>query len=165
MLSKLRIALGMLLVAACFNASAAVVDISIASTEYGSAYGSLTAGQPSTILVELEEDTTATTWYFSFNPDNADAAGSVVPVVATVFTATIFDALNNLVATVGPTSDSPASTVLRGLIAGTYSVVLNSTENGGYTATVSAVPVPAAALLFGSALLGFAGFSARRKVS
>lgn len=27
------------------------------------------------------------------------------------------------------------------------------------------VPVPAAALLFGSALLGFAGFSARRKIS
>jgi len=30
---------------------------------------------------------------------------------------------------------------------------------------LSPVPVPAAALLFGSALLGFAGFSARRKVS
>lgn len=30
---------------------------------------------------------------------------------------------------------------------------------------LSPVPVPAAALLFGSALLGFAGFSARRKIS
>ncbi|TCK07530.1 VPLPA-CTERM sorting domain-containing protein [Marinobacterium mangrovicola] len=30
---------------------------------------------------------------------------------------------------------------------------------------VSAVPIPAAALLFGTALIGFAGFQARRKVS
>ena len=40
--------------------------------------------------------------------------------------------------------------------------IVTSTLN---VSKLSPVPVPAAALLFGSALLGFAGFSARRKIS
>ena len=51
-----------------------------------------------------------------------------------------------------------------GLVQGTYSLVVSGATNQ-LVGNVSAVPVPAAALLFGSALLGFAGFSARRKVS
>ncbi|MET0053042.1 MAG: VPLPA-CTERM sorting domain-containing protein [Candidatus Thiodiazotropha sp.] len=35
---------------------------------------------------------------------------------------------------------------------------------GAYDVTVSAVPLPAAAWLFGSALLGFVTYSARRSV-
>ena len=48
---------------------------------------------------------------------------------------------------------------------GVYSMIINgvSTGNAAYELTVSAVPIPAAALLFGSAFLGFVGFSARRK--
>lgn len=51
------------------------------------------------------------------------------------------------------------------LEAGTYNlniVSLLPAINAG-TITISAVPIPAAAILFGTALAGFAGFSARRK--
>lgn len=41
---------------------------------------------------------------------------------------------------------------------------LDGTKISDYNLTMSAVPVPAAAWLFGSALLGFVSFSRRRKV-
>ncbi|MEW8337308.1 MAG: hypothetical protein AB2558_00835 [Candidatus Thiodiazotropha sp.] len=57
---------------------------------------------------------------------------------------------------------------LGNLVADTYTLTFNGTSNGFagavYDVTVSAVPVPAAVWLFGSALVGFATFSARRSV-
>ncbi|MES9939147.1 MAG: VPLPA-CTERM sorting domain-containing protein [Candidatus Thiodiazotropha sp. 6PLUC1] len=41
---------------------------------------------------------------------------------------------------------------------------IDTTLNSDYDLTMSAVPLPAAAWLFGSALLGFVSFSRRRKV-
>lgn len=51
------------------------------------------------------------------------------------------------------------------LEAGNYNLDLFSLLNvqGSGTIQISAVPIPAAAILFGTALAGFAGFSARRK--
>jgi len=49
---------------------------------------------------------------------------------------------------------------------GVYELVVNLNPiNGSYSGSVAAVPIPAAAILFGSALLGFAGFATRRRVS
>ena len=51
------------------------------------------------------------------------------------------------------------------LSAGTYGLEVFSVFDayGRGNITISAVPIPAAAILFGTALVGFAGFSARRK--
>ncbi len=50
-------------------------------------------------------------------------------------------------------------------VVGVVNVVDNAHLSRLTVSKLSPVPVPAAALLFGSALLGFAGFSARRKIS
>ena len=57
-----------------------------------------------------------------------------------------------------------ASVVSGSLAAGSYllDVSLNGPKSG-YAGTVSAVPVPAAALLFGSGLVGLAGFGRRKE--
>jgi hypothetical protein len=61
-----------------------------------------------------------------------------------------------------------ASFVLPGLSAGTYTLQFTGDADGvfggAYDVTVSAVPLPTAAWLFGSALLGFVTYSARRNV-
>ncbi len=61
-----------------------------------------------------------------------------------------------------------ANFVLSGLSAGTYTLQFTGNADGvfggAYDVTVSAVPLPAAAWLFGSALLGFVTYSARRNV-
>ncbi|MET0028743.1 MAG: hypothetical protein ABW101_14035, partial [Candidatus Thiodiazotropha sp.] len=61
-----------------------------------------------------------------------------------------------------------ANFVLSGLSAGTYTLQFvgnaDGAMGGAYDVTVSAVPLPAAAWLFGSALLGFVTYSARRSV-
>ncbi|WP_432472301.1 hypothetical protein [Amphritea sp. HPY] len=165
MLSKVKMMLGMLLVMASFGANAAAVDVSVGVGEIGRSFGALPVGDTD-IFVQLEDNTTTSMWAFTFTPDVEDSEENpfFYPVPAT-FSASIFDSLNQLVGTVAPTSDSPVSLVLRNLVADTYRVVMNTDVDGGYTFAVSTVPVPAAALLFGSALLGFAGFSARRKVS
>lgn len=163
MFTKVKMMFGMMLLALSFSASASVADISIGGGEVGSTTGSLVVGNTS-VLVELQDDATTTFWSFAFNPDDADVLASNVLTTPVTFTGSVFDG-STLLGTFGPTSTSPVNAVLKNLLAGTYTVVLNSDMVGGYTVAVSAVPVPAAALLFGSALLGFAGFSARRKVS
>lgn len=50
-------------------------------------------------------------------------------------------------------------------VVGVVNVIDNKHLSRLTVSKLSPVPVPAAALLFGSALLGFAGFSARRKIS
>lgn len=163
MFTKVKLMFGMLLLAVSFSASASVADISIGAGETGFTAGSLVVGDTS-VLVELQDDAVTTYWSFSFNPDQADVDDSNLINTPVTFTASVFDG-STLLGTFGPTSTSPVNAVLKNLLAGTYTVVLNSDMVGGYSVAVSAVPVPAAALLFGSALLGFAGFSARRKVS
>ena len=64
----------------------------------------------------------------------------------------------------------PFSTYLTALLpAGSYTLRLTGNaigaNGGGYTLYVSEVPLPAAAILFASALFGFSMFSTRRKVS
>lgn len=54
---------------------------------------------------------------------------------------------------------------LPSLLAGVYQVDFIGNAAGNYSAAISAVPIPAAAVLFGSALLGFVGFATRRRVS
>lgn len=51
---------------------------------------------------------------------------------------------------------------LQGL-SGAYDLVLSTTDVLTGEVRIQAVPIPAAAILFGTALAGFAGFSARRK--
>ncbi len=64
----------------------------------------------------------------------------------------------------------PFSTYLTALLpTGSYTLRLTGNaigaNGGGYTLFVSEVPLPAAAILFASALFGFSMFSTRRKVS
>jgi hypothetical protein len=57
---------------------------------------------------------------------------------------------------------------INGLVAGSYELVFDGLASGdwggSYNVTVSSVPLPAAAWLFGTAIIGFAAFSARRSV-
>lgn len=61
-----------------------------------------------------------------------------------------------------------ATFTLAGLSAGLYTLEFFGDANGvfgvAYDVTASSVPLPAAAWLFGSALIGFVAFSARRSV-
>ncbi|QGG80131.1 hypothetical protein GH975_05900 [Litorivicinus lipolyticus] len=53
-------------------------------------------------------------------------------------------------------------------LSGIYTLVLNPSAGitgGNVDIAIAAVPIPAAAILFGTALAGFAGFSARRKAA
>ncbi len=51
-------------------------------------------------------------------------------------------------------------------LSGAYSLTLATGADGGILdIDIQAVPIPAAAILFGTALAGFAGFSARRKAA
>ncbi len=68
-----------------------------------------------------------------------------------------------------PLNDPPKSVYLETVLgAGDYYIALAGdsigNNGGGYTMLVSEVPLPAAAILFGSALFGFSMFSTRRKV-
>lgn len=78
----------------------------------------------------------------------------------------VLDSLNTGLFSTGNLVD--ASFVLPGLSAGTYTLQFTGDADavfgGAYDVTVSAVPLPTAAWLFGSALLGFVTYSARRNV-
>ncbi len=78
----------------------------------------------------------------------------------------VTDPLNTQLFSTGNLVDSHF--ILSGLSAGTYTLQFTGDAEGvfggAYDVTVSAVPLPAAAWLFGSALLGFVTFSARRNV-
>ncbi len=70
----------------------------------------------------------------------------------------------------GAFNNPPFSTYMTALLpAGSYTLRLTGNaigaNGGGYTLFVSEVPLPAAAILFASALFGFSMFSTRRKVS
>ena len=62
-------------------------------------------------------------------------------------------------------SEDQATWVVGLLAAGTYTLDVTSilATGGAGNIQISAVPIPAAAILFGTALAGFAGFSTRRK--
>lgn len=57
------------------------------------------------------------------------------------------------------------STFGLGLAAGKYQFQLSGLETTGYSGSISAVPVPAAGILFASALLGAGAFGRRKKKS
>ncbi|MES9940616.1 MAG: VPLPA-CTERM sorting domain-containing protein [Candidatus Thiodiazotropha sp. 6PLUC2] len=82
---------------------------------------------------------------------------------------TIFDNASIALFSTGLDGDLTSTTfTLAGLSAGLYTLRFIGDASGvfgaAYDVTVSAVPLPAAAWLFGSALIGFVAFSARRSV-
>jgi hypothetical protein len=82
---------------------------------------------------------------------------------------TVLDGASNALFSTGIGGDLVNATfTLSGLAAGLYTLQFVGDANGAigaaYDVTVSAVPLPAAAWLFGTALIGFVTFSARRSV-
>ncbi len=82
---------------------------------------------------------------------------------------TVLDPLNTELFSTGVSGNLvDAHFVLPGLSSGTYTLQFAGSADGAmggaYDVKVSAVPLPAAAWLFGSALLGFVTYSARRSV-
>lgn len=63
----------------------------------------------------------------------------------------------------GTTGISVIQMSISGLMAGSYFLDIFGDSGLGYSGSVSAVPLPAAAWLFGSAALGLLGFARRRK--
>lgn len=73
--------------------------------------------------------------------------------------------LDLLIATGTPVTPLSSTVTALHLVSGVkYFVGITGPSKGGYGGSISAVPLPAAAWLFGSALLGFMGWSNRRKV-
>jgi hypothetical protein len=82
---------------------------------------------------------------------------------------TVLDGASNALFSTGIGGDLVNATfTLSGLAAGLYTLQFVGNANGAigaaYDVTVSSVPLPAAAWLFGTALIGFVTFSARRSV-
>ncbi|WP_419810561.1 hypothetical protein [Bacterioplanoides sp.] len=102
----------------------------------------------------VAQDLTTTIWNFTFDDDGTPAESLQV---------ILLDAANQLVFDSGVVTPSPLSFTINSLLAGEYTLQIFS-DSEDVNGSISAVPVPAAVLLFGTALLGFAGFSARRKV-
>ena len=70
-----------------------------------------------------------------------------------------------LIATGSPVTPLSSTVTAFNLVSGTkYFLGITGTARAAYAGEISAVPLPAAAWLFGSALLGFMGWSNRRKV-
>lgn len=102
----------------------------------------------------VAQDLTTTIWNFTFDDDGTPTESLQV---------ILLDSEDDLVFDSGVVSPSPLSFTLNNLLAGEYTLQIFS-DSEDVNGSISAVPVPAAVLLFGTALLGFAGFSARRKV-
>lgn len=107
-----------------------------------------------TVATELTvvQDLTTTIWDFTYDDNNGEK-----------LKVSLFDTLGSLVFASDEVISGPLSFTINNLLAGTYLLQIDSSSKD-VNGQISAVPVPAAALLFGTALLGFAGFSARRKV-
>jgi len=163
MITKLRnVVAGFVLVAASAIASAATVQISpdpfVLDYTNGSPLELSVDNFPdpigsATIDLTVAQDLTTTIWEFTFDDDAAEVL-QVMLIDDSSLTA-VFDS--------GVVSPSPLGFTINNLLAGEYTLTI-FTDSEDVNGSISAVPVPAAALLFGTALLGFAGFSARRKV-
>jgi len=88
---------------------------------------------------------------------------NIVPSKGFTLTGTLFDDAT-IPALVGTTLDG-VHAAWGAIAAGDYTLVVSSTVGVDYNGEISTVPVPAALILFGSALLGFAGVSTRRKAA
>lgn len=114
----------------------------------------------------------------STNPDNSTTFGSLLLTISGVGTEQLFgtDAANGLGSASPPTSLTLAATSLNALGFGIFSVTdptltfsvsdtMRSDNSGAFTLTQSPVPLPAAAPMFGAALLalGAVGYSMKRK--
>jgi len=158
---KLKLVLGGLLVAlASMTANAATINLNytngtdiVFDTSSATSQSSVGALTEFTFDVTVLTQLTTTDWliYFVDNGTGLDVE---------LFDNTATNLLRSASATNG---GSPFSFQWNNLLAGDYKLKL-TTGFPYASAEVSAVPVPAAALLFGTALLGFAGFSTRRKV-
>lgn len=127
-----------------------------------------TEGSAIQSTVEVEAgDTFSFNWVFDTNESGSAAFDDFAFVALSLF------GIDEVLATAAMDAPGAAGSYTwtagaAGLLTWTVGVVdvgdsiVNSYLN---VSKLSPVPVPAAALLFGSALLGFAGFSARRKIS
>ncbi|MEW8321975.1 MAG: VPLPA-CTERM sorting domain-containing protein [Candidatus Thiodiazotropha taylori] len=102
----------------------------------------------------------------SVNVSIADNELTSVVDLLSVSAFTVYDSSSNALFT---TSDLVNTVIpLSNLAAGVYTLQFVGDADGifgaAYNVTVSAVPLPAAAWLFGTALIGFVAYSARRTV-
>jgi len=113
-------------------------------------------------------------WNTSNNTQIGAPTSSSLPAGGTTFGATNADAIANIVAySIGGATPSNLNTISFNADAGQiYTIVLGGYRNGawgdtvdGYKLNVSAVPVPGAVWLFGSAMAGLIGFGRRHKKS
>ena len=164
MIAKLRnVVAGFVLAVVSVFASAATVQVSpdpfvldytngtpnlLSLAEFGGEVG------VQSVDLTVAQDLTTTVWRFTFDDDGTPAESLQV---------TLLDAALNVVFDSGLVTPSPLNFTINNLLAGEYTLQIYS-DSQDVNGSISAVPVPAAALLFGTALLGFAGFSARRKV-
>jgi hypothetical protein len=113
-------------------------------------------------------------WNLGNNTQIGAPTASSLPAGGTVFGATNAAAVANIVAySIGGTTPSNLNTIRFTADAGqVYTIVLGGYRNGawnltsdGYKLNVSAVPVPGAVWLFGSAMAGLIGFGRRKNKS
>ena len=160
---KLKLVLGGLLVAlASMTANASTINLNYTN---GNAITFTTLGEPVSLVnglyetvfdVDVANDLTTTNWSIAY-VDDPSLGGPLTVELFDQFGASVYGLQQ------AGLGDSPLQFTWSNLLAGDYTLKL-TTNNAFANGTVSAVPVPAAALLFGTALLGFAGFSTRRKV-
>ena len=88
------------------------------------------------------------------------------PVTLFDVTISIYDTYANLIAGVGSALYSDTNNLTAALVAETnYFLQINGVADTSYNVDVSAVPIPAAGILFASALLGAGVFGRRKKKS
>ena len=146
-----------------FSVSASIVPV-----------GDYEAGVTDTIVVSddhiytfggifAQGDPTSQTWNITVTEavEHFTVFFNIVPSVGFSLTGTMFD---NAAALVNTTADG-VHAVWGAIAAGDYTLVIESSTGVDYNGEISTVPVPAALILFGSALLGFAGVSTRRKAA
>ena len=145
------------------NANAAIVEFTYTSDSYGE-LGSFTIDD--SILdgssSQFVSNTNIIDLNFSYN-GTALGVDDVVTTASTIFDSTDF---NNIGIANGAGTLASNATGNAVIFSGGYFILGSYTGYGSWSseAPLTSVPVPAAAWLFGSGLLGLAGFARRKKI-
>jgi len=112
------------------------------------------------ITVNVTGEVDSSVWKFTYNPNELQNDADPMS-----FSATLMGVAG---ASAGPSTVGEIVFALHDLAVGVYTLRLEGydvTGAGSWSGRITTVPVPAALLLFGSALIGFAGLSTRRKAA